>query len=96
MTQVSVNDMYNVVGDDVVSASQRIRRAGDEMYAHLRSLFANGHLEGEGIQQALEASQNRWNAACDSFANAEQRFGQQCHSTYTNTMATDRQCGGYF
>lgn len=93
---VRVNNTVNVVGDDVSTSAQNIRRIGEDMYSHLRSLVSAGLLRGEGIEQALTASHSRWNAACNDFADAEQRFGEQCHNTYTNTMATDLRCGGYF
>lgn len=86
----------DAAGDTVVGCSARIRQAGEDMYAYLRGLVGAGQLQGEGIQQALEASHQRWNAACDQFAVAEQEFGTKTKASYANMMAEDLRAAGHF
>lgn len=86
----------DTAGDSVVGCSQRMRQVGDDMYSYLRNLVSADQLRGEGIQQALEASQKRWNLACNDFANAEQQFGMRCKDSFANMMACDQRAAGYF
>lgn len=86
----------DAAGDSVVSAANNIRRLGDEMYTHLRNLVGSEQLSGPGIAQALEASQQRWNAACNEFALAEQKFGMRTKDAYANMMAADQRGASYF
>lgn len=96
MAHVRVNGLVTAVGDDVNSCASEIRQVGADMFAHLRGLVSSGQLSGEGIRQALEQSHTRWNSACDEFAIAEEKFGTQCHDTYSNTMASDHRAAGFF
>lgn len=88
-------DSIDMAGDDVISCADRIRQAGDDMYAHLRNLVSSGQLTGDGIATALEQSQTRWNNACSEFAQAEQEFGTKTKDAYVNMMAADQRGGSY-
>jgi hypothetical protein len=88
-------DSIDMAGDDVITASDRIRQAGEDMYQHLRNLVSSGQLTGQGIATELEASQTRWNTACDEFATAEQDFGVKTKDAHVNMMAADMRGGSY-
>lgn len=83
-------------GDDVITAANNMREAGQEMYSFLNRLIASGDLRGEGIAQALQESHQRWNQACDEFANSEQTFGTTVKESYVDMIQTDYRCAGYF
>jgi uncharacterized protein YukE len=82
-------DAIDTAGDDVVTCSDRIRQAGTDMYQNLRNLISGGQLTGDGIATAMQESQDRWNAACDEFATAEQQFGVKTKDAFVNMMAAD-------
>ena len=63
---------------------------------HLRGLIDSGKLSGDGIAQALEQSQTRWNKACDEFAEAERKFGLTTKESYANMIAADYRGASYF
>lgn len=86
----------DTAGDDVITAANNMRQAGEEMYNHLNRLISSGDLRGDGIAQALEASHKRWNQACDEFANSEQTFGTTVKNSYADMISTDHRCAGYF
>jgi|ADGO01.1.fsa_nt_gi hypothetical protein len=86
----------DAAGDDVISRANAMRAAGEEMYSQLNSLLSRGDLRGEGIAQALKASHDRWNQACDDFVVSESTFGTTVKDSYTGMIATDMRCAGYF
>lgn len=86
----------DMTGDDVVTAADNIQRIGDDMYAYLRGLVGGEQLSGEGIAQALEESQHRWNDACQEFARAEREFGMRTKDSYANMIAADHRGAAYF
>lgn len=89
-------DGIDAAGDDVITCADRIRQAGDDMFTHLRNLISSDQLSGEGIAAALDASQQRWNTACNEFATAEQQFGMKTKDAFANMMAADHRGAGFF
>lgn len=95
-TTVRYTPGIDAAGDDVVTCSGGMRQAGDDMYSYLNNMCESGQLRGDGIEQALRASQQRWHAACAEFADQEERFGVACKDAYANMIATDLRYASYF
>lgn len=75
-------------GDEVCACANNMRAIGNQMYARLRQIVGSEALSGE-IGNALSASQERWNASCESFAGSEERFGGTTTESYHRMMGAD-------
>jgi hypothetical protein len=96
MSNLRYTPAIDAAGDEVIRCGETIKLAGDDMYGCLLNMCDSGQLTGEGVEQALRASQARWNAACSEFATAEQTFGTRVKDAYSNMIATDMRYASYF
>lgn len=95
MDEIKTTDAVQHAGEAVQGHAARIQELGDNMYQQVRNLLSNEQLSG-AIGQALEQSQDRWDAACRDFADKEQQFGVRTVDSHINLLAADTKGSGYF